>query len=426
MGFRRFGAYLLLHGKKGIKLFPKVLLGCVFSVLILALLAGLFFMGNGHGEGKQKLKVGVVGQMDNNYLGYGLTILQTADSSRYTLDLVECTETEAMEKLQKGEFRGYILIPEGWMEAMMSGANDKPIRYVVPEGQTGIAAVVMEAIADTVSDMVLSAQEASVATWYAMETEDFTPEEYREVMRQMDLDLLSMALQRGEIYETKIQGVSAGRGYGVFYFGTVLMFLLILTGVWMGPYFLNRREGFYTFAQARGVYPAAQILGEGIPYTLVLLGVQACLFVLLSGGIAFVRGKMPELFTDGGELAFLKKTDMAEVFVRLLPAFLVLALWQFFLYETVHSVAAALMLQFLSALLMCYVSGYFYPSEFFPEVMQKAGNVLPAGLWKDSMLRALSGEPLGGCYGLCLLYGCFLLFLLVILRNGRIRKGERG
>ena len=193
---KRFTAYLWMQGKRGCRLFPKLLLACLLSVSVLAGLIVLYFANDHHEDGKEKLKVGIIGTMDNNYLGYGLTILQTADTSRYTLDYVECSKEEAEEMLYLGKLDGYVVIPEGWMESIMYGTNDRPISYVVASGQTGIASIFMDAIADVVSNLVLCAQEASIATARVMNDEGGSAEVFYSVMESMDVRLFNLAIQR--------------------------------------------------------------------------------------------------------------------------------------------------------------------------------------------------------------------------------------
>lgn len=418
---RRFTAYLWMQGKRGCRLFPKLLLVCLLSVAVLAGLIFLFFANDHHEDGKEKLKVGIVGTMDNNYLGYGLTILQTADSSRYTLDYVECTKEEAEEMLYKGELNGYVVIPEGWMESIMYGTNDRPISYVVAAGQTGIAAIFMDAVADVVSNMVLCAQEASIATADVMRDRGVSAEEFYRVMEKMDVRLFNLAIQRGDVYEMETLGVSAGTDYAGFYFCTLLLFLLMLSGLWMGPYFFGRKQGFQIYAGSRGIGPARQIFGEWIPYLLMVILLFGCLFFVGIGLTDAALGKAEGVMA-GLEFGFLSSFEPVAFFAELVPVFLLVAAWQFFLYEISGDIAAGLMLQFLTTMLFCFLSGYFYPAEFFPKSLQIVGKILPTGMMKARALGALSGE--GGAVVSCMLYGAGLLCCAILVRYSRLQRGE--
>ncbi len=418
---RRFTAYLWMQGKRGCRLFPKLLLVCLLSVAVLGGLIFLFFSNDHHEDGKEKLKVGIVGTMDNNYLGYGLTILQSADSSRYTLDFVECTKEEAEEMLYKGKLNGYVVIPEGWMESIMYGTNDRPISYVVASGQTGIAAIFMDAVADVVSDLVLCAQRSSVAAANVMIEMGISTEEFYRIMEKMDIRLFNLAIQRGDVYELETLGVSEGTDYAGFYFCTLLLFVLMLTGLWMGPYFFGRKQGFQIYAGSRGIGPARQILGEWIPYHLMVIMLFGSLFFTGFGLASGILGNAEGIMA-GLELGFLSSFEPMAFFTRLIPVFLLVAAWQFFLYEISGGIAAGLMLQFLTTMLFCFLSGYFYPAEFFPKSLQAVGKILPTGVMKSRALSALSGE--NAAVVSCLLYGTGLLCCAILVRHLRLQREE--
>ncbi|MBR1440849.1 MAG: hypothetical protein IJ589_06470, partial [Lachnospiraceae bacterium] len=120
--------------------------------------------------------------------------------------------------------------------------------------------------------------------------------------------------------------------------------------------------------------------------------------------------------------AALGKADGITFFAGLVPVFLLVAAWQFFLYEISGGIAAGLMLQFLTTMLFCFLSGYFYPAEFFPKSLQIVGKILPTGMMKARALGALSGE--GGAVVSCMLYGAVLLCCAILVRYLRLQRGE--
>ena len=65
--------------------------------------------------------------------------------------------------------------------------------------------------------------------------------------------------------------------------------------------------------------------------------------------------------------------------LRLLAAAVLAGAMHFFLYELASGVVQSVLLQFLTAVALGYVSGCLYPLRFFPEAMQRVGQWLPPG-----------------------------------------------
>ena len=119
----KFMKYLFLQGKRSVRSFPAIfgatfLLTAGMCVLVMA----LFHMDSSD-DSKQKVQIGVVGDVTDTYLEWGLYALENMDDTRYTVDFYTMTEKEARKKLENGELPAYIRIPEGFAESVMVAEN---------------------------------------------------------------------------------------------------------------------------------------------------------------------------------------------------------------------------------------------------------------------------------------------------------------
>ena len=83
----------------------------------------------------------------------------------------------------------------------------------------------------------------------------------------------------------------------------------------------------------------------------------------------------------------------------------------YFLSQCAENLVSGVLLTFLCAIGLGYISGCFYPLSFFPERMQRIASVLPTGGLMEYMQNVLLGSSSGFLY--LLLSGWTLLFLIL-------------
>ena len=93
--------YYLINMKRMLKLLPAIIAGVIF--LCCCVLSGIYVLVQNSSTDHTKLKIGVVGEIENSYLEYGITALQSMDSTRYIVELTEVNEDEATSMVKKGE-----------------------------------------------------------------------------------------------------------------------------------------------------------------------------------------------------------------------------------------------------------------------------------------------------------------------------------
>ncbi len=189
-------AYFCVQMKRGCKILPRHLLVNLLVCVCMGVLAFLFLERGILSEGRQKYRIGIVGNVTDTYLGFGISALQSLDDSRYVIDLVEMSGKEAEQAFHK-------------VAAVESGANDKLITYVVSEGQKGIASIVMQEIVDVASDLVTRSQSAV----FAMQ-EILVAHDRRDILlkatEDLNLYLIELVLSRSGLCEVEELGMAEG------------------------------------------------------------------------------------------------------------------------------------------------------------------------------------------------------------------------
>ncbi|MDE6602874.1 MAG: hypothetical protein K2K90_12100, partial [Lachnospiraceae bacterium] len=70
---------------------------------------------------------------------------------------------------------------------------------------------------------------------------------------------------------------------------------------------------------------------------------------------------------------------------------------------------------------MGYLSGYFYPSAFFPEKMQSLGAFLPSGAAARFVQAGVLGKIPAAAWGAVFLWLAVFLLLAAAVRKGRMK-----
>ncbi len=407
--------YFCIQLKRMMRTFPRQLTANLLVCLCVGTLAVVFIRDGILTQDAQKYRIGLVGDMTDSYLGFGVTAIQSLDDSRFMIELVTMTEEEAREAFEKEELYAIVQVPDGMMEAIESGANDKPISYIAAEGPKGIGAMVMGQIVDVASTLVTCSQSA-VFGMQSLMIEQGMKEGFWEATNALNLLLIELVINRSGLYDVEVLGIANGLSVEGYYFCSILLLLLLLSGINNSALFAHQKADMPRFMKSRGVGAAGQIFGEYLAYFCLLAACALLLFAPL-----FVVMER-ELFTIP-EWEGLGAEPLKGFLVSLLPVIAMFAALQFLLYELVTGSVSGILLQFLCGMGMGYLSGFFYPAAFFPETMQRIGNVLPAGAalrYVDGIV-AQEGTAAAGLD--VLLYLVVFLLLAVMVRSDRIRRG---
>lgn len=409
-----FCTYLSIQLRRAIKLLPVMMTVTLLVCSCVGIFAVLYLSTEMAGQSK-KYRIAVVGDTTDSYLGFGISALSVLDDSRFMLDFPSMTEEEARRELAEGKITAYAKVPDGLVDSIVEGSNDKPVVFVAATGQKVITGFLVEDLTEVASSLIVRSQSAI----YGMQRilwDNGMGDLWWDATESLNLRLLDMVLNRTKLCDLEMQGMANGLSTEGYYFCSMLIFFLLLAGIHSSPLFAKKSRELMKLMASRGVSIYEQIAGEYLAYLFLnlccLLGVFFVLGAVLKSGVI----QLPEWEKNGIEA-------LAGFYVRLIPVVAALTAMQFLLYELVTGVVNGVLLQFICAISMAYLSGCFYPASIFPNVLKRIGEKLPVGLalrYADGSLMRESTLGLG--FGL-LLYLAVFLGLSMFARSLRLRRG---
>ena len=406
---RGFFRYVYLQGKRTARYFPFVLAITLCICLSLALVLNTLLAADADSEKNQRVSIGIVGDADESFLGFGIAAVQSLDSSRFSLDLREMTEETAKSLLRRGEIIGYVVIPEGFVHDAVRG-NVAQIPYVTTGSSAGLAALFENEILQAISVMLVESQKGVYGLEALMRENGIAA---GSSLDRLASDYFSLILNRNSVLNTQIVGVGNGLSFGG-YMLCGLTVLLILIGCVPCCSLLIRRDRALSrlmAAQGRGAF--FQAAGEYIPLFLMMLLNFALLSAVFRVALAGTASLIPEL----------EKASLLVFLLRLIPVVLAITAMQLMLCEVCTEIVSGVLLQFLCAMGLGYVSGCMYPIGFFPDAIRALSSVLPTGIARSYLAACFTGD--NAVWELVGLLGYAVLFFAVTacIRRARMIRG---
>ena len=413
----RLSSFFYIQIKRVMKILPALFAVNLLACGVIGIFAVQFLQNGILSENQQKYQIGIVGELGESYLGLQFfTLIKNMDDSRYIVDLNRMTEKEAENALRRSQLTAYIRIPDGLVEALERGDNDKiEVEYVLLEGKDGLTGILMNDLVDVASTLIINGQSAV----YGMQSillEHDKRALWHEATDRLNIRLVDVVLGRTKLCDLEILGMANGLSAAGYYFCSILLFFLMLLGINNSSIFTRRSGELPRLMAARGIGAVKQVAGEYLAYV--------CLMVFCLAGIFLIRG----IVLDSGALQIAEWKRMGAeplfgFFIRMVPVVAMLAALQYLLYELVTGIVSGILIQFISSIAMGYLSGFFYPASFFPDTVKRIGELLPTGKALRYADASLTGE---GSLPMCLwifLYLSLFLGLSVMVRKYRIKKG---
>ena len=372
-----FRAYLIAQLKKVKKLIPTMfLMTLVLGGTLLIMASVLMQPSQQNTEKKSKVRVGLVGNIEDTYLGFGIVALQNLDSSRFSIDFVSLTEEEASAGINDGTLNAYVIIPDGFIDSLMTGENKKAT-YVTSTGGVGLGSIVMNELVDTISLFLTKSQSAIYSSQSIMRdyeiVEDFWP--LSDSLYFMFLDFL---MGRSATYEMDIIGFTGTLSFIQYYFCALLILFLLFWGIAASPVFIGKDRAIEKLLISKGQSVLGQVVAEFIGY-----------FVLLSASLFLVIFLLSFKISD---LGFMETGELFLFYVKILPVVALVSAMQLMVFEFIQNMVSGILMQFMCCLGLGYVSGCFYPISFFPESIRLLQPFLPTGAAVNYAGACLSGE----------------------------------
>lgn len=365
-----FFKLLWVQFKRTIKLYPLVLIFIIVLALVASVLLSAVIATHDSSAERQKLKIGMVGDMADSYLGIGVFAIQNFDSSKEYIELVNMDEKVALQKLSSGEIIGYALIPENLVDDLAHG-RDAKLRYVTNNNPQALGTMLVEEVAIMVSNIVATSNNGAIGFYELAEDSLLKSSERHEIVKEMSLDYFDYVLNREALYKVNILGYSNNLSFAVYY---VSAFLIIVIMLW-GTVFVTLRTKsdmcFERMLKLRNIGVAKQIAAEFIPHFLIMALTELFLFTLAGT----LLGNNPNFSFASCELGGF--TNGFTLGLRLLPVILIISILQFLLFEFTSNVISSISLQVLSIVVLSFVSGFIFPMYSMPSAIQSIASYLP-------------------------------------------------
>lgn len=397
--------------KRMMKALPGIcLLTVLLTVSLLFLLKAMFFVEQSKEE-NQVARIGIVGDLSDSYLGVGISVLMNMEGIKSMADIQTMTETEAKERFEAGEISAYLMVPDGFIDSILTGEN-KEIVYVTTEETQGIGGMLVNELVGSISNLVTVTQ-THVYTMQTYLIENDMRDQLSKATEGLNFAFIGAVLNRMDIYDLQETGHSNRLSVTGHLFTGILLLLILLWG--MNCVSLMVREDFslLRLLQVKGLNPAAQVTAEVTAYS-ILQCVTLCLVFVCVIIVKSVMGlEIPEWDV-------LEITEKLWFVCKWIPVVLLIAVLQAFLYELVTNVVNGVLLQFIVAVSMAYLSGCIYPISFFPKAIQLVAGWSPVGVALRYIQKSFAGQGIIVEFLFILLYIGLFLGLHIWQRKYRI------
>ena len=403
--------YARLMMKRALRIFPAVL------ALTVLLCAGAWLaVGNliaeKDGDNAKMVEVGVVGTM-GSYLGFGLDSLQDFDSSKTFFKMIPMTKSEADAKLSSRAIDAYIIVPEGFTEAVIAGTPLPQLIYVTGDDSVKISTLFKEETLSAICTMMYESQRGTFAALNVME--DLGRKDADEATDHLAVNYFDLILSRHKIATLDVIGISGHLSLGGYLVCGIATILCLLSGIACCPLFDRKNRALQPILIGKRLSSCKQILGEFLPFFIITF---VCRAVTI-----FAVWRFSSEQTLLAEFSSVSLSEFLLILAKCVPATAALSAMQFFIYELSSNVVDGVLLQFLVTLTFGYLGGCFYPISFFPDAVRAVSDYLPTGIARVCLENAVSGADTAMCIIKAAIYAALFIGLSVAVRNGRI-KGE--
>ena len=346
---------------------------CVVLVLMGALLIGYTAMidAEAGAEENQKIQLAVCGSTDDPFLQMGMLAITSFDNARFSMDIIQCSEEEARQALQRGDIAAYAVIPEGFMDEAFRG-NIMPLRLVSTTGSAGLVSVFKEEVSQVFSSLLLEAQKGVYGMMNGFQ--EYGVPYQQPLVDQLCFTYVDYVLARGDTYSLEALGISDMLGLEDYLLCGLTMLLMLLACLPFAPVLLGKDPGLSAMLAAKGTGHIRQALAELASYGLALLAT-----VSAAGIAVMVLLGVPDIY------------QLLDILSGALPALLLAVTLSFCVYSVSSDLIGGVLLQFFLTVALCFVSGCMYPVFFFPMEVQRIAAWLPTGLARSRIAMAITG-----------------------------------
>lgn len=396
-----------------------------FSAIFFAVLtfvASIFTKNMNFSGNKAKISVGIVGDSSIPYFEAGLSALKNLDSSKLYINLLNVTEEEAKKLLRKNKISAYVIIPQGFVEAVEVGQNDVKVTFVTAAGSQGIESILKEEVSNIVSTLLANAQ----AGIFAMENIAYQKIPYETLssyVYDLNFKYIDWTLSRQNLASIVEKPLSASLSIQGYYLCALLISFLLFFALCAVHLFCGEKNDCYKFFASKGIKSFSQVFCEWFSYFLLMMCSTLIIFLFLTFIFKFKFLTLAEWQYTG----FLK--GLLILFLHTVPLCILFSSLHFMIFEILPNTVSCTLCIFLTSFFLCFFGGCFYPLDFFSSFLQKLGKVLPSGkallfLSHGILSDSFSQKDFFTTFAFLILYSAIFIFISVVARKRKTGKSH--
>lgn len=346
--------YLKLELKRACKKLPHMAAG---AIVLMVMLGTIAFAASKllYGEPTLgRITIGVVLPQEDRVAKQLVRMLGSLDSVKSLCDFAYLDEREADRRLKEGELFGVMTVPEGMVQGIMDGTNT-PVTITLPR-DNALESRVFKELTEAGARTLGSAQAGIYAGGLLLENGGFSSEIGR---LEEDLNRIYMAysLPRAD-YFANVRVSATGdvtplQFYGISAFILYLLLAAIPVSGYLAP-------------ESRVMSQKLSLLGVG-PWAATASRIAGMGLLLLAAGLPVAAVSV--------------KLGLMDISWFMFPALILMCLAASAMivcfYEAAGTLMGGVMLLFLSAVILLFLSGGFLPSVFLPEPVRRLAAFLP-------------------------------------------------
>ena len=413
----RFSSYTKAQFKRSVRYLPFIFLVTLIICLCLALVLVSMLSSAGtsnEDDAQAKIRIGITGHVEDTFLGFGLSAIQTFDSSRFALEILELAPEKAASDLRKGDISGYIVVPENFINDAIHGDVGK-LQFVTNYANADIVNMLKHEVLNLVSCIIVESQKGVYGMQELMYEFGLDYDESYNYTLSMSADYISLVLARQNALDMRIVETEPTLTFEGYMLSGITVLLMLLTGIVTCPLFVRRDVSLYRLLSANRHSSLAQILGEYLSFFSVMLINNLVLLFALMIGTGEIMGAIPEF-------VFLDFWDIFGILLKFIPAVALITSLQFLMYQLADSIVSGVLMQFVSAVLLAYLSGCFYPISFFPKAIRVISGLIPPGIAREYLSSLLLGDASAKNIISIFAYFAAFIFLSVVVRYNKIKR----
>lgn len=402
--------YLFLQFKRVLKLFPLFLLISAMFFAGLSAVYIAFVNMNSDSEENKKLKIGIAGDAGEEYIDMGIAAMQSMDSTRFAMELVPLEETDAANKLQKGEISAYVVFPENFIDDALDGEVHS-IRFVTTSSSTNLLSMFKDEVTTVITDIMTQSQSGSYGVYDALKDNGHKKLASKH-LNKLSIKYIDVILERSNIYQMQELGIGDGVQLPEYLFCSFTVLYVCIMVLPFAHLYIKKDNSLTTLMYSQGASSTKQVLAEYAAFFTMILFVFLLIMTALSGVLSIISNLENQNFVFD--------IPLMQIAKYILPIILVTSSLGFMIYEFSGNLISGILTYFFTAIFLCYASGCIYPTYMLPDTLQLLAKILPLGVARSFLTGGIEYEF---DFNQCLIlvaYSVGFMLLSILFRRHKI------